>query len=294
MVGRGLRCISSLSLGEECRFLKGIMFPWGATTGSECCFLIFCLHPPAASSKQGALLSRVPRPCCCGRALVSKRAKPGKEKESSFKNTQNKILMDNMYILGRVESNIFQTFLTCNIYKRENNWAMKHWRSFKKTNKRVETEEKRFYLHPESPCEPFLHSLDKLGLATQEWCPLLRQKQSREGERERESMRAFRNTRIRKSSLAKVTWLRLWAKESGTHPVERAGRVLCLLWKACEKWEQNQAEEEKALSSHRPESSRYRTSGPWQTCEREKDRTKERKKLKRGRERIREQWINVL
>lgn len=93
MVGRGLRCISSLSLGEECRVLKGIMFPWGATTGSECCFLIFCLHPPAASSKQGALLSRVPRPCCCGRALVSKQIQTWRVQKESSKNTKIKTLM---------------------------------------------------------------------------------------------------------------------------------------------------------------------------------------------------------
>ena len=67
MVGRGLRCISSLSLGEECSGRTVIRPVEGATTGSECCFLIFCLTPPLAhSSKQGALWSRVPSPVACG------------------------------------------------------------------------------------------------------------------------------------------------------------------------------------------------------------------------------------
>lgn len=66
MVGRGLRCMSSHSLGEECKGRIAIMPACRlATTGSECCFLIFCLPPPlVASKRQGALWSRVPRPCC--------------------------------------------------------------------------------------------------------------------------------------------------------------------------------------------------------------------------------------
>jgi len=82
--------------------------------------------------------------------------------------------------------------------------------------------------------------------------------------RQSEPESLFRN--IAKSYLATKTWLWLWAKESGTDPVERAGRVLCLLWTACEKWEQNQTEEEKVLSFHRSESSRYRIAGLWQIC----------------------------
>lgn len=67
MVGRGLRCISSLSLGDECRGRTVIRPVEGATTGSECCFLIFCLPPPLAhSNKQGALWSREPSPVVCG------------------------------------------------------------------------------------------------------------------------------------------------------------------------------------------------------------------------------------
>lgn len=63
MVGRGLRCISSLSLGEECSGRRVIRPAEGVTAGSECCFLIFCLPaPPANSSRQGALWSRVPSP----------------------------------------------------------------------------------------------------------------------------------------------------------------------------------------------------------------------------------------
>lgn len=144
----------------------------------------------------------------------------------------------------------------------------------KRRQNSMQTEEEWFYLHHESPYDPFLQLLGKLGLATQELSPLLRQQQSREGQREPESL--FRNTRVLKSSLAKVTWLGIWAKESSTHPVERAGRVSRLLWTACGKWEQNQIEEEKALSFHRPESSRYCISGLCQTCERKKDRRKER------------------
>lgn len=68
MVGRGLRCISSLSLGEECRGQMAIRPGEGATTGSEFCFWILCLPPPPAhSSRQGALWSRVPSPILCGR-----------------------------------------------------------------------------------------------------------------------------------------------------------------------------------------------------------------------------------
>lgn len=67
IVGRGLRWISSLSLGEECRGRPVISPAEGATTGSECCFLIFCLPPPVAhSNRQGALWSRVPSPVTCG------------------------------------------------------------------------------------------------------------------------------------------------------------------------------------------------------------------------------------
>lgn len=56
MVGRGLRCISSLSLGEECRGRKVIRPLEGVTAGSECCFRIFCLPPPPVhSNRQGAL-----------------------------------------------------------------------------------------------------------------------------------------------------------------------------------------------------------------------------------------------
>ena len=64
MVGRGLRCMSSLSLGEECRGRTAIKPAWVTPTGSECCFLIFCLLPRAHSRRQGALWSRVPRPGC--------------------------------------------------------------------------------------------------------------------------------------------------------------------------------------------------------------------------------------
>lgn len=175
-----------------------------------------------------------------------------------------------MYILGRDESNIFPTFLTCNIYKRENNWAMKHWCSFKKQQMK-----NGFTSTPRAPVNHFCTRWANLAWQLRNGAHFWDKSRA---EREREPESLFRNTRIPKSSLATVTWLRLWAKESGTHPVERAGRVLCLLWTACEKWEQNQTEEEKALSSHRPESSRYCTSGPWQTCERKKDRTKERTK----------------
>ena len=67
MVGRGLRCISSLSLGDECKGRTVIRPDEGPTTGSECCFLIFCLAPPVThSERQGALWSRVPSPALCG------------------------------------------------------------------------------------------------------------------------------------------------------------------------------------------------------------------------------------
>lgn len=63
MVGRGLLCISSLSLGEAWSGHTVIAPDDGVTAGSECCFLIFCLAPGAvASSKQGALWSREPSP----------------------------------------------------------------------------------------------------------------------------------------------------------------------------------------------------------------------------------------
>ncbi len=125
----------------------------------------------------------------------------------------------------------------------------------------MQTEEEWFYLHPESPCDPFL-LLGKLGRATQELCPLLKQKKNRESES------LFRSTRVLKSSLASDMTK---AKESSTHPVERAGRVSRLLETACGKWEQNQTEEEKALSFHKLESSRYHISGPCQTCERKRE-----------------------
>lgn len=66
MVGRGL------ILGEGCRGR-------GVTTGSECCFLTFCLPPLTHSSRQGALWSLVPspEPCCwaAGRGSVDWRAR---------------------------------------------------------------------------------------------------------------------------------------------------------------------------------------------------------------------------
>lgn len=59
MVGRGLLCSSSLSLGEQC---SGHTAP-AAPAGSDCCFLTCCLAPAAVnSSRQGALWSRVPSP----------------------------------------------------------------------------------------------------------------------------------------------------------------------------------------------------------------------------------------
>lgn len=63
MVGRGLLCISSLSLGEGWSGHTAIAPDDGTAAGSECCFLIFCLAPVAVwSSRQGALWSREPRP----------------------------------------------------------------------------------------------------------------------------------------------------------------------------------------------------------------------------------------
>lgn len=67
IVGRGLRCISSLSLGEECKGRTAMSPAEGVPRGSECCFRIFCLPPPVAqSNRQGALWSLVPSPALCG------------------------------------------------------------------------------------------------------------------------------------------------------------------------------------------------------------------------------------
>lgn len=66
MVGRGLLCISSLSLGEEWSGHAVVGGDDGATAGSDSCFLIFCLAPAAVnSSRQGALWSREPSPPGC-------------------------------------------------------------------------------------------------------------------------------------------------------------------------------------------------------------------------------------
>lgn len=63
MVGRGLLCISSLSLGEEWSGHTAVAPDDGATAGSDSCFLILCLAPAAVySSRQGALWSREPSP----------------------------------------------------------------------------------------------------------------------------------------------------------------------------------------------------------------------------------------
>lgn len=67
MVGRGFRCISSLSLGDECRGRPVKSPAERGATGSDSCFRILCLLPPLAhSSRQGALWSREPRPAACG------------------------------------------------------------------------------------------------------------------------------------------------------------------------------------------------------------------------------------
>lgn len=71
MVGRGLRCISSLSLGEECSGQTVIRPAEGATTGSEYCLRILYLPPPLVhSNRQGALWSREPSPVLCGSCWV--------------------------------------------------------------------------------------------------------------------------------------------------------------------------------------------------------------------------------
>lgn len=64
----------------------------------------------------------------------------------------------------------------------------------------MQTEE-WFYLHPERPCDPFLQLLGKLGLVTQELCPLLKQKKNRESQRVCSEAQWFLN------HLELVTWL---------------------------------------------------------------------------------------
>ncbi len=56
----------------------------------------------------------------------------------------------------------------------------------------MQTEEEWFYLHPESPCDPFL-LLGKLGRATQELCPLLKQKKNQESQRVCSEAQGFLN-----------------------------------------------------------------------------------------------------